>query len=112
MQIIFNREMAESLKERYTVLELETFDVEGQLLETFCVIPAEKINLGEMPELGHNVQLHEHYVQALKDKNYQVCRDLHEHLKGKFGGELDSFYEEIAKRIMLENQSSIEASEI
>lgn len=102
MQIIFNRDVANSLREKYTVLELEAFDVNGQQLETFCVVPAEKINLGEMPTLEQTSALHAHYVQALKDKNYKICTELHEHLLGKFGGELDSFYEEIAKRIALE----------
>ena len=32
MDIIFNRQVAEELSERYTVLELETHDVEGQIL--------------------------------------------------------------------------------
>jgi hypothetical protein len=48
MEIIFSREVAEGLRERYTVLELETFDVEGKTLETFCVVPAEKL----MMEMG------------------------------------------------------------
>lgn len=99
MQLIFNRKSAEELGDKYTILELETFDVEGQLLEVFCVIPADKINLTELPQLEHNIKLHNHFVQALKDKDYKVCIDLQEHLMGKFGGEVDTFYEEIIKRI-------------
>ena len=105
MELIFNRETAEALGDKYTILELETFDVEGKLLEVFCLIPAEKINLGELPDLEHNVKLHNHFVDALKTKNYKVCQDLQEHLMGKFGGEVDSFYEEIIKRIQLETST-------
>lgn len=101
MDIIFSREAADNLRERYTVLELETFDVEGQTLETFCVVPAEKIFM-EMQDLPTNVKLHEQLVQAIKDKNVKLCMDLSEVLKGRFGGELDSFYDIIQERFALE----------
>ena len=104
MQIIFGKEIAEQLRERYTVLELETFDVEGQLLEAFCVVPAEAIALSDVTNLEHNIKLHQEFAQALKDKNYKLCQDLYSHVIGKFSGELDSYYDEIIKRINNETQ--------
>lgn len=98
MQVIFNRETANQLRERYTVLELETFDVEGQQLETFCVVPAEKMNLGDLPNLDAHIKMHTELVEQLKVKNYKFCQDVIDHLMGKFGGELDSFYEIILQR--------------
>lgn len=99
MQLIFNKEHADQLREKYTVLELETITKDGVTLDVFCVIPADVINIAELPDLEHNIRLHNHFVDALKEKNYKICRDLYEHLLGKFGGEIDSFYEEIIKRI-------------
>jgi hypothetical protein len=101
MQIIFSREVAEELRSRYTVLELETFDVEDKTLETFCVIPADKMNLGDIPNLESDIRLHENLIEQLKLKNYQFCLDAIEHLLGKFGGELDSFYVIIKQRAEL-----------
>lgn len=101
MDIIFSREAAEGLRDRYTVLELETFDVEGQTLETFCVVPAESIFM-EMQDLPANVKLHEQLVQAIKDRDAKLCQDLTEVLKGRFGGTLDSFYDVIQERFALE----------
>jgi hypothetical protein len=101
MDIIFSKEAADNLRERYTVLELETFEVEGQALETFCVVPAERIFM-EMQDLPTNVELHEQLVQAIKDKDAKLCTDLTEVLKGRFGGELDSFYDIIHERFALE----------
>jgi hypothetical protein len=101
MDIIFSREAANNLRERYTVLELETFEVEGQTLETFCVIPAESI-FTEMQDLSSNIKLHEQLIQAIKDKDTKLCVDLSEVLKGRFGGELDSFYDIIRERFVLE----------
>lgn len=98
MQVIFSRPAAEQLKERYTVLELETFLVEGTVLETFCVVPAEKMNLGDLPNLDSHIKMHGELIEQLKVKNYQFCADAIEHLMGKFGGELDSFYEIVLER--------------
>lgn len=93
MDIIFSREIAESLKDRFTVLELETFDVEGKLLETFCVVPADKIPIVEMPTLAKSIDMHEHLAKSIKQENWNFCVQAIPHLLGKFGGELDSFYE-------------------
>lgn len=105
MQIIFSRQAAEELQDRYTILELETFDVQGQKLEAFCVVPTEKIGLQEMQFLDNYKKLHAELINHLKQKNYKVCEDLIEHLMGKFGGELDSFY-----TIILERCKSTETS--
>lgn len=104
MQIIFNKEIAEQMKDTHTVLELETFDVEGQELHTFCVVPADKVPLTEFAQLSVYKDLHAAFVDALKKKDKKLCEDLAEHLMGKFGGELDTFYEEILKRFALEQE--------
>lgn len=102
MQVIFSRTAAEQLKDTYTILELETFDVEGQLLETFCVVTADKMNLADMPNLENDKALHAKFIDHLKVKDYSICKQLIPHLRGKFGGELDSFYDEIEKRLQTE----------
>jgi len=98
MQVIFSRAAADQLRERYTVLELETFSVGEDLLEAFCVVPAEKMNLGDLPNLESHIKMHQELIEQLKIKNYQFCSDAIEHLMGKFGGELDSFYEIVLER--------------
>ena len=104
MNIIFNRQIAEDLKQRYTVLELEPQYVEDSVLEAFCVLEADKIPLTELPMLDHWIKLHNAFVQANKDKNGKLCNDLREHLVGKFGGELDEFYEIVCSRFALEQE--------
>ena len=98
MQIVLHRHIADQLRARYTVLDLEMFEVEGQVVEAFCVVSAEKLNLGELPQLEKNIKIHEEFITSLRKKDYQTCRRLKEDLYGKFGGELDSFYDEIMKR--------------
>lgn len=97
MQIVFNRVNADQLREKYTVLELETVTVKDQTLEAFCVVPVENIAM-EMATLEYNVSLHEQLVSAIKDNEVDNCINIIPDLMGKFGGELDSFYEIILSR--------------
>ena len=100
MQIVFKRDIADQLKERYTVLELETFIVDGIALEAFCVVPAEKLAFTDLNELNINIAAHNVFLSALKNKDHDLCMAMHKDLLGKFGGELDSFYDAIAERII------------
>ncbi len=97
MDIIFNRAVAEQISEKYLVLELEPHLVGEDVLETFCVVPPEKL-LNEISKLDHWKKLHGEFVQANKDKNGKLCQDLAEHLKGKWGGELDEYYDIVCSR--------------
>ena len=97
MQIVWDKNAIEKLKDTHTLLELETFQVEGTEITAYCVVPAEKI-LGELAQLDRYIELHNGFIKALKENNQQLCKDISEHLMGRFGGELDSFYEEILNR--------------
>lgn len=99
MQLIFGKENAELLRERFTVLDLETLEVEGKQLEVYCLIPGDKLSLTELPYLEKYVQLHNDFLVGYANKQYDYCRQCVDYLRGKFGGELDSFYDEILKRI-------------
>jgi hypothetical protein len=99
MNIIFGRENAEKLREKYTVLDLETLEKDGVSLDVFCLIPAEKIALPDLPQLEQWTKLHNDFLNGYHTQQWNYCRQCIEHLTGKFGGEVDSFYEEILKRI-------------
>ena len=99
MQIIWDYQAVQQLKKTHTVLELETFDVKGIPVTTYCVVPAEKIGISGFGTLERYIELHTGFIQALKENNYKLCEDIAEHLMGQFGGELDTFYKEILSRI-------------
>ena len=99
MNLIFGRENAEHLREKYTVLDLETVIKDGITLEVFCLIPGEKLGLGDLPQLEQWKTLHNDFLNGYHNKEYAYCRQCIEHLMGKFGGEVDTFYEEILRRI-------------
>jgi len=98
MQIVWDQDIINELKAHHTLLELETFDINGKSMVTYCVVPADKL-LADIDNLGSYINLHSEFVQAYKDKNFKLCVDISEHLMGRFGGELDSFYTEILSRI-------------
>lgn len=102
MQIIFGKENAEKMRSKYVVLELETFVRDGVLVEAYCLIPAEKTNLAELPRLGEHVKNHEDFVEAYKQNDGVKCKELYSTVKGKFQGEVDTFYEEILSRFQLD----------
>ena len=99
MQIVWDKDAVEQLRKSHTVLELETFDVKGVPITTWCVVPADKIGLAGFTTLQNYIEIHEAFIKAYNEGNYKLCRDCLEHLPGQFGGELDTFYEEILKRI-------------
>lgn len=99
MYIIFGDNAAEALRQSYTVLELEEFDHEGQKARAYCVVPGEKINILELPLLDGYKKLHSEFVRNYEAGNYDFCVQAVEHLMGKFGGELDTFYQELVKKI-------------
>lgn len=98
MQIIWNQEAAKRLQTNQTVLELETFAVGDQTITAWCVIPAERV-FPEITRLDNIKELHQAFITAFNNKNYQLCQDLAPELIGRFGGELDSFYQEILNKI-------------
>jgi hypothetical protein len=99
MQIVWDQVVVEKLKNSHTLLELETFDVKGVPVTTWCVVPAEKIGLDGLAQLAGQVEMHQAFIKAFNEGNYSLCEDCLEHLMGKFGGELDSFYDVISAKI-------------
>jgi hypothetical protein len=101
MQIVFDRVIAEQLCERYTVLELETFDVSGTVLTAFCVVPAEKLAFTDLNTLEEQIENHNAFLTALTNKQWNIVIQAYDTVRGQFGGELDSFYSEIESRAKL-----------
>jgi|TARA_B110000240_G_C13426352_1_gene421765 hypothetical protein len=98
MNIIIGKEIAEELGKKYTVLPLETLERDGNIIDAFCVIPGDKVNLGEMVSLDANIRLHHSFLDAYENKDNVKMNEIAGHLMGKFGGEVDTFYTELLSR--------------
>jgi hypothetical protein len=99
MNIIFDTENIEAIKNNAVVLELDTFYFSklDKTTTAYCVI--DNIKLTEFDKIDQNQKLHAELLDAYRQKNFKLCQDLLEHLVGAFGGELDSFYQDFKSRI-------------
>ena len=99
MNIIFGPQQLEEVEKKYTVLELDTLRVPGQdePITAYCVVKS--IPIMEMAGLDQMTELHSNLIKNYRKKNWKYCEDAIEHLVGKWGGELDSFYDDLSTRI-------------
>jgi hypothetical protein len=103
MQIVFNPESVEEIRQRYTLVELETFDVPGSdvPLTAFCVVPVEKLAFMDLDKLQEQKANHQVFLNALRNSQWDSIIAYYNIMRGSFGGELDSFYSEIVSRANL-----------
>jgi len=99
MQIIWDSTAAQQLRSNHTVLELETFFIDGQNITAYCVVPSEKV-FPDITRLPTITELHAAFITAFNEKNYELCQDIAPNLIGVFAGELDSFYQAILDKII------------
>lgn len=99
MNIMFEDSITEDAKQKYILLELDTFYFENskKTSTAYCLI--EHTPIQEMGTIDQFLNLHKNLIKNYKTKNWKFCEDAIEHLIGKWNGEADSFYNEIIQRI-------------
>jgi hypothetical protein len=99
MNIIFDVENINELKNNNIVLELDTFYISSldKSVTAYCVI--EHVNIMDFDKLPQAQKLHDELIAAYKSKDFKLCNDLLEVLAGSFNGEMDSFYQELSSRL-------------
>lgn len=97
MHIIFKNHAAE-LAEKYTVLDLDTFRTPDGALHTACCV-VENLPIAEMNQVNNLRELHQTLIMEYGRRNWDYCEQAIEQLAGKWGGELDTFYADLANRI-------------
>jgi len=108
MNIIFDTENIELIKNSNVVLELDTFYF-SKLEKTttaYCVV--DNIKITDFNIVEQTQRLHAELIDAYKNRNFKLCQNLLDQLSGSFNGEVDSFYNELGNRIknsMVDNAS-------
>ena len=107
MNIIFGSELTEQIQTRYTILELDTFNLlpSDQVKTAYCLI--QFIPIEEMIEIQSLKDLHSNLLAEYRKRNWRYCEDVIEHLTGKWGGEVDTFYSELFQRIQNLKQADL-----
>ena len=97
MNIIFKQNSADIAK-KYVVLDLDTFSIPDGSTHTVCCV-VENIPITEMSETEGLKALHADLIASYGQRHWEQCEQLIEQLVGKWGGEVDSFYEDIRSRV-------------
>ena len=101
MKVIFGKDAADSVSNRMTLLELDTFFQPGLVepITAYAVVDNQSISLQEIPSIENFKNLHNNLMLEYRQKNWNYCEQAIEHLRGRWKGELDSFYDEMILRI-------------
>jgi hypothetical protein len=106
MNIIFGDNVAELAREKYTVLELDTFLIKGQDQTATAYAIVEQIPLHELAALSQFKDLHSGLMTEYRNRNWKYCEDAIEHLRGRWNKNLDTFYDDLFERVQtLKTQS-------
>ena len=107
MNIIFGTKLAQEAQERYTVLELDTFNLvpTDKTVTAYCLV--ETIPIQEIPSIESHKDLHANLLLEYKKRNWKYCEDAIEYLTGKWGSEVDTFYTELHQRIQNLKQTDL-----
>jgi len=99
MNIIFGDNVADQAREKYTVLELDTFVFEQKDITATAYAVIERVPLMEMVNIESFKTLHANLMLEYRKRNWKYCEDAIEHLRGKWNGDLDTFYTELYERV-------------
>ena len=97
MNIIF-KENSQAIRKKYVVLDLDTFSIPDGSTHTVCCV-VENIPITELSETENLKALHAELIQSYGQRNWNQCEQAIEQLVGKWGGEVDSFYQDLQTRI-------------
>ena len=99
MHIIFGKEQAEELSNKYTILELDTFKLgdPGPTVTAFCAV--ETVPIEELPLLELTKAQHRDLMINYGLRDWNSCLTALKELRGKWRGELDTFYQDLESRV-------------
>ena len=99
MNIIIDPKDLDSYKQKYTVLELDTFRIlpDNKEVKAYCVV--ESIPILELQNIDGKRNIHNGLMENYRQRNWDFCQQALDQLVGSWNKELDSFYDEMRGRI-------------
>jgi hypothetical protein len=105
MNIVLGEENVADIKDRMTVLELDSFRLQNQIVKSYCVLG--EVNIQDLIQLQSLSDLHANLIKNYRLQNWNFCQQAIEHLIGRWNGQVDSFYEDLDSRIQNLKQQSL-----
>lgn len=99
MNIIFGDvSNIDELKQKYIVLELDSirYSVNDPPRQAYCLIEP---SINDLVGCDQYIDLHTNLIHYFKKRQWEYCQKALEHLQGKWQGQLDSFYQDLQKRV-------------
>lgn len=93
MNIIFDNNIAQQLKNKYMVLELDTIMQPGLKEPVVLHAIIESVDLAKLPLMAVDKETHETLIAAYKSGDWDLATHLANTLMGKWDGEIDQFYQ-------------------
>lgn len=93
MQIILEQKLVPELREKYTILELDTVMQPGMTEPLTLYALIERIDFGTISKLSRLKEQHEIMIRAYKSNDFDTAENGANILKGSWHSELDEFYE-------------------
>jgi hypothetical protein len=100
MNIIFGMKEVEKLKEKYIVLEADTFKFPTNQTETAYVV-VEDMPIKNIPHVENMKEIHDALLRHYKDRDWPFCLTALGHLTGFFGDDMDTYYHTMRERITI-----------
>jgi len=94
------------LDEKYITFELDTvrYAEDQAPITSYCVITNEHVPLTDINRIDEFKNLHAKLIENYKKRNWKFCIDAIGHLKGRFKGEMDTFYHDMEQRVSVFQQ--------
>jgi len=99
MNIIFG-DSVDTLPDHYIKLELDTFRTSnsGNTVTAYCLV--EKLAPDEFHTMESYKKIHADLLNAYRKQHWNYCEQAIEGLMGRWGGELDTFYQNLLSRVL------------
>ena len=105
MNVVFGKnkldEHIKAMKERYIVLELDTFKgpMDSVPITCYGIISAQDLTIEKLPKAEQMAALHQNMMANFGTQNWQFCVDAIEHLMDFWPEGYSEFYQSILDRI-------------
>lgn len=109
MNILLEPQISDDIREKFLLLELDSFRVPDTTdpVRAYCLV--EPFDVDEMSIMQQFIDLHGNLMPNFRKQNWNYVEQAIEHLMGRWGNQLDSFYQELLSRVTDLREQTLDA---